>query len=70
MFDEKTNLWYCDNFVSQPWQFFLLIVPLAGAFFYGRQNYKLAWILIGSWLFVQLVFTTLTNLVFNCSIGD
>ena len=47
MVSEKLNLWYCDTFVSTPWQFYLLIVPLIGAFFYGRGKYKLAWSLIG-----------------------
>jgi FtsH-binding integral membrane protein len=70
MINEKLNLWYCDNFVQQPWQFFLLIVPLVGAYFYGREKHKLAWTLIGAWLFVQLLFVTLTNLVFTCTLGD
>ncbi|WP_018408612.1 hypothetical protein [Methylocystis rosea] len=68
MDSEKLNLWYCDTFVSTPWQFYLLIVPLLGAFFYGRGKYKLAWSLIGGWLVVQLIFSALTNLVFTCSL--
>ncbi|AZG76735.1 hypothetical protein [Methylocystis rosea] len=68
MDSEKLNLWYCDTFVSTPWQFYLLIVPLLGAFFYGRGKYKLAWSLIGVWLFIQLIFSALTNLVFTCSL--
>ena len=50
MVSEKLNLWYCDTFVSTPWQFYFLIVPLVGAFFYGRGKYKLAWSLIGFWV--------------------
>jgi hypothetical protein len=68
MDSEKLNLWYCDTFVSTPWQFYLLIVPLLGAFFYGRGKYKLAWSLIGVWLGIQLIFSALTHLVFTCSL--
>ncbi|MGJ0394822.1 MAG: hypothetical protein ACR65U_01130 [Methylocystis sp.] len=68
MVSEKLNLWYCDTFVSTPWQFFFLILPLFGAFLYGREKYRLAWTLIGVWIFVQVTFSALTNLVFNCSI--
>ena len=68
MVSEKLNLWYCDTFVSTPWQFYLLIVPLVGAFFYGRGKYKLAWSLIGFWVATQVIFSALTNLVFSCSL--
>ena len=40
MISEKLNLWFCDNVVGQPWQFFLLILPLVGAFLYGRERKK------------------------------
>jgi hypothetical protein len=68
MVSEKLNLWYCDTFVTQPWQFFFLIVPLFGAFLYGRGKHKLAWILIGAWIAVQVTFSALTNFVFNCNL--
>ena len=68
MVSEKLNLWYCDTFVSTPWQFYFLIVPLVGAFFYGRGKYKLAWSLIGFWVVTQVIFSALTNLVFTCSL--
>ena len=70
MFGENTNLWYCDNVVGASWQFFLLIVPLVGAFLYGRGKQKLGWTLIGAWLFIQVTMSALTNLVFNCTMGD
>ncbi len=68
MVSESLNLWYCDTFVSTPWQFFFLILPLVGAFLYGREKYKLAWILIGTWVVIQVTFSALTNLVFNCTL--
>ncbi len=68
MVDEKLNLWYCDNFVAQPWQFFFLILPLVGAFLYGREQKKLAWILIGIWIVVQVSLSAMTNFVFSCNL--
>jgi hypothetical protein len=68
MVSDKLNLWYCDTFVSQPWQFFFLLLPLAGAFLYGREQKKLGWTLIGIWVVIQVTFSALTNFVFNCNI--
>jgi hypothetical protein len=68
MVSESLNLWYCDTFVAQPWQFFLLILPLVGAFLYGREKKKLAWILIGVWIVFQVITSALTNFVFNCNL--
>jgi hypothetical protein len=68
MVSEKFNLWYCDTFVTQPWQFFFLLLPLVGAFLYGREKKKLAWILIGVWIVIQVTFSALTNFVFTCSL--
>ncbi len=68
MVDEKLNLWYCDNFVAQPWQFFLLILPLVGAFLYGREKRKAGWILIGVWVVIQVSISALTNFVFTCNL--
>ncbi|KAF2991729.1 hypothetical protein OGR47_08535 [Methylocystis sp. MJC1] len=67
MVSEKLNLWYCDTFVAQPWQFFFLVLPLAGAFLYGRDQKKIAWILIGAWVVIQVTLSALTNFVFNCN---
>ncbi len=67
MVSEKLNLWYCDTFVTQPWQFFLLLLPLAGAYLYGQNKHKVAWILIGSWVVIQVVSSALTNFVFSCN---
>jgi hypothetical protein len=64
---EKLQLWYCDTFVNTPWQFFFLLLPLAGAYFYGQDKKKLAWILIGVWVAMQVILSFLNNLVFNCS---
>jgi hypothetical protein len=68
MVSEKWNLWYCDTFVYTNWQFFFLLLPLVGAFLYGREKYRTAWTLIGIWVFVHLTFSALTNFVFDCSI--
>ncbi len=67
MISEKFNLWYCDTFVSQPWQFFLLAVPLLGAFLYGRGRQKEGWILIGIWVVIQVSVSAATNFVFTCN---
>ncbi len=66
MDSEKLALWYCDSVVASPWQFALLILPLVGAFLYGRQKYKPAWILIGVWIAFQITTSALTNLFFTC----
>jgi len=68
MVSERLNLWYCDTFVTQPWQFFFLVVALAGAFFYGRGKHKLGWTLIGLWIVVTITFSALTNFVFTCNL--
>jgi hypothetical protein len=68
MVSEKLNLWYCDTFDNQPWLFALLLLPLVGAFLYGRDQKKLAWILIGVWIVVQVSISALTNFVFSCNL--
>jgi len=70
MLSDKLTLWYCDTFVNAPWQFFFLLLPLAGAYLYGRDKKKLAWILIGVWVFIQVGMSTLTHLVFVCQLPD
>lgn len=67
MVSEKLNLWYCDTFVTQPWQFFFLVLPLAGAFLYGRDQKKIALILIAVWVVIQITLAGLTNFVFDCN---
>jgi hypothetical protein len=68
MVSEKLNLWYCDTFVAQPWQFVLLVVPLIGAFLYGRGKHTAGWTLIGVWVVIQVSLSALTNFVFNCNL--
>lgn len=68
MVSEKLNLWYCDTFVTQPWQFFFLLLPLVGAFLYGREQKKLGWTLIGIWVAIQITLSALTNFVFSCNL--
>jgi hypothetical protein len=58
--------WYCDKIVAGPWPFLLLLIPLAGAYFYGKGKRKLAWILIGGWILVQVPMSFVNNLVVNC----
>jgi hypothetical protein len=64
-----TENWYCENIVSGPWPFLLLLLPLAGAYFYGRNKHKLGWILIGIWIAVQIPMSFVNNIVVNCA-GD
>ena len=67
MISEKLNLWYCDTFVSQPWQFFFLALPLIGAFLYGRGKQTMGWTLIGIWIVIQVTTSAATNFVFTCN---
>lgn len=68
MVSDSTNLWFCDTFVNTPWQFFFLLLPLAGAYLYGKDKKALAWKLIGAWIVIQVSFSALTNFVFACSV--
>jgi hypothetical protein len=61
--------WYCDQIVDGPWPFLLLLIPLAGAYFYGRGKHRLAWILIGAWMLVQFPMSFVNNFMVNCQ-GD
>jgi len=33
--------WYCEHIVGGPWSFAILIIPLVGAYYYGRGKHKL-----------------------------
>lgn len=57
-------LWYCQNIGNSVWPFVLLALPLGGAYFYGQNQKRRAWILIGVWAVVQTVISALTNM--NC----
>ena len=59
--------WYCENITNGPWEFVLLIVPLAGAYFYGQGKKKLAWILILSWAAFHISLTAISLFVFDCN---
>ena len=61
--------WYCDKIVAGPWPFVLLLIPLAGAYFYGRGKQRLAWMLIGAWILLQVPMSFVNNIVVNCQ-GD
>ena len=65
-----TELWYCDNIVSGPWPFLLLGLPLVGAYYYGRGKTKLAWILIGVWIPIQIALSFTNNIVVACPSDD
>ena len=51
------EVWYCDNIVAGPWPFLLLLLPLAGAYFYGRKQHRRGWMMIGVWIPIQLALT-------------
>ncbi|MGA9601143.1 MAG: hypothetical protein WBS22_12995 [Methylocystis sp.] len=65
----KMEIWYCDQIVAGPWPFTLLLIPVFGAYFYGRGRHKLAWILIGAWMMVQFPMSFVNNFMVNCQ-GD
>ncbi len=66
MFNGGAEVWYCDNIVAGPWPFLILLLPLAGAYFYGRKQTRRGWILIGVWLPIQLGLSFTNNLVVSC----
>jgi hypothetical protein len=47
--------WYCDTIANSGWQYILLALPLGGAYYYGQNQKRLAWILIGAWAVVQTI---------------
>lgn len=57
-------VWYCENIGNSVWPYVMLALPLGGAYLYGRNQKRVAWILIGVWVVVQGVISHLTNL--NC----
>ena len=61
--------WYCEQIVAGPWPFVLLLIPLAGAYFYGQAKHKLAWILIGAWIAIQIPMSFVNNILVDCN-GD
>jgi hypothetical protein len=63
----SAELWYCDHIVAGPWPFALLLLPLAGAYYYGRQRIKLGWILIGLWIALQIPMSFVNNIMVNCA---
>ncbi len=65
----NSESWYCDQIVAGPWPFLLLLIPLAGAYFYGQGKHKLAWILIGAWMLLQVPMSFVNNFMVNCQ-GD
>ena len=61
--------WYCEHIVSGPWPFVLLILPLVGAYLYGQSKQRLAWMLIGAWVVIQVPMSFVNNILVNCH-GD
>jgi hypothetical protein len=61
------EIWFCDTIVAGPWPFALLLLPLLGAFFYGREKKKLGWILIGVWLPLQIGLSFANNFLVSCA---
>jgi|APFre7841882630_1041343.scaffolds.fasta_scaffold12745_3 hypothetical protein len=59
--------WYCENIGLGPLEYILLLVPLAGAYFYGQGKKKLAWTLILGWAAFHIALQALTLFVFDCS---
>jgi hypothetical protein len=57
-------LWYCENIGNSAVPYVLLALPLAGAYLYGQKKARLAWILIGTWVVVQMAMSATTS--FNC----
>jgi len=58
--------WWCEHFVFGPWAFFLLGLPLAGAYFYGIRKQKLGWILIGLWISMQIPISYINYVKVTC----
>jgi hypothetical protein len=65
----RFEIWYCDNIVSGPWPYLLLLLPLAGAYLYGQNKHRLAWYFIGAWIPLQIGISFVSNMVVTCQ-GD
>jgi len=65
----SAETWYCENIIAGPWPFLLLIIPLVGAYLYGRNKHRLAWTLIGFWIAIQIPMSFVNNVMVNCA-GD
>jgi len=55
--------------VLGPWPFLLLLLPLVGAYLYGRQKQRLGWMLIGAWVAIQVPMSYVNYVVVRCP-GD
>ncbi|MBY6241195.1 hypothetical protein [Methylosinus sp. Sm6] len=57
-----TAIWYCENIGNSTLPYVLLTLPLAGAYLYGQKKQRLAWILIGAWVVLEIAMTTTTSI--------
>jgi hypothetical protein len=65
--DSSFRALYCEYVGLGPFEYVLLLVPLAGAYFYGQGKKKMAWSLIIGWAAVHVLLQALTLFTFDCS---
>ncbi|HMK90847.1 MAG TPA: hypothetical protein VK446_14595 [Methylocystis sp.] len=58
--------WWCENITLGPWPFALMLLPLVGAYLYGRQKQKLGWMVIGAWAAIQIPLSYVNYVVVRC----
>lgn len=63
------ELWYCENVALGPAPYILMLLPLIGAYFYGREQRKLAWSFIVAWIAIQVPMSYVNYVVVRCP-GD
>lgn len=54
-------LWYCETIGNSIAPYVLLALPLGGAYLYGQNQKRVAWILIGVWAVVQMAMSGLSS---------
>lgn len=61
--------WYCDHVVNGSWQIIILVIPTLGAYYFGQDKRKIAYILFAAWFPVQIAMSYINNVVVSCP-GD
>jgi hypothetical protein len=55
-----TVMWYCETVGNSIAPYLLLALPLCGAYLYGQNQKRTAWILIAIWAVTQMAMSGLS----------
>jgi hypothetical protein len=66
----SAEFWYCEHIANGSLPYILLGLPLLGAYLYGQNKRRFAWLFIGAWIFIQIPMSYVTHVVFNCPGAD